>query len=420
MVSAEEGAMLQDRTFVIAGAGLAGAKAAETLRAEGFRGRIALIGTEPEIPYERPPLSKGLLLGTAQREQAYVHDAQWYAAQNVDLRTATTVNAIDADKRRVRLSDGDDLGYDKLLLATGASPRGLGVPGAGLGNVFSLRTLADSDRIAAAVQAGTRLVVVGSGWIGLEVAAAARLRGATVTVVTPAALPLRRVLGDRLAKVFLGLHREHGVEFRFGTRVRELRGGPDVAQVVLTDGATINADVVLVAVGVEPNTGLADQARLPVDDGVLVDRHLRTADPDICAAGDVANVDHPLLRSRIRVEHWDTALHSGPVAARAMLGQDAVWDRLPYFFTDQYDLGMEYAGWVPPGAAAQVVIRGDEQGREFIAFWTVDGRVAAGMNVNVWDVTEQIQALVRAGLDGHAPDPARLADPDVALPELLP
>ncbi|RSM68462.1 FAD-dependent oxidoreductase [Actinoplanes sp. ATCC 53533] len=409
-----------DRTFVIAGAGLAGAKAAETLRGEGFTGRITLVGTEPEIPYERPPLSKGLLLGSTERADAYVHDAAWYAANDVDLRTATTVNAIDAEKRRVRLSDGDDLGYDKLLLATGASPRTLGVPGAGLENVISLRTLADSDRIAAAVHGGTRLVVVGSGWIGLEVAAAARLRGATVTVVTPAALPLRGVLGDRLAKVFAALHREHGVDFRFGARIHELRGGPEVAQVVLADDTTINADVVLVAVGVTPNTALADQARLPVDNGVLVDRQLRTADPDIYAAGDVATVDHPLLRARLRVEHWDTALHAGPVAARAMLGQDAQWDRLPYFFTDQYDLGMEYAGWVPPGAEAEVVIRGDEQGREFIAFWTVDGRVAAGMNVNVWDVTEQIQELVRAGLAGSTVDPARLADPEVALPSLLP
>jgi 3-phenylpropionate/trans-cinnamate dioxygenase ferredoxin reductase subunit len=285
--------------------------------------------------------------------------------------------------------------------------------------VFSLRTLADLDRIAAAVNGATHLVVVGSGWIGLEVAAAARMRGATVTVVTPAELPLRSVLGDRLAKVFLGLHRQHGVDFRFGARVHELRGGPDVAQVVLTDGTTINADVVLVAIGVTPNTGLADQARLPVDNGVLVDRQLRTADPDIFAAGDVANVDHPLLRARLRVEHWDTALHSGPVAARAMLGQVAEWDRLPYFFTDQYDLGMEYAGWVPPGTEAQVVIRGDEQGREFIAFRTVEGRVAAGMNVNVWDVTEQIQELVRAGLSGRTVDPVRLADPDVALTEVF-
>ena len=408
-----------DRTFVIAGAGLAGAKAAETLRAEGFTGRIALIGSEPEIPYERPPLSKGLLLGTAGRDEAYVHERDWYAGNDVDLRTGTTVSAIDADKHRVRLSDGDDLRYDKLLLATGASPRTLGVPGAGLGNVFSLRTLADSDRIAAAVNGATHLVVVGSGWLGLEVAAAARQRGATVTVVTPAALPLRAVLGDRLARMFLALHRDHGVDFRFGARVQALRGGPDVAQVVLADDTTINADAVLVAIGVTPNTGLADQARLPVEDGILVDRQLRTADPDIFAAGDVAAVDHPLLGARIRVEHWDTARHSGPVAARAMLGHDAVWDRLPYFFTDQYDLGAEYAGWVPPGADPQVVVRGDEPGREFIAFRAVGGRVVAGMNVNVWDVTGPIQELVRAGLRGRTVDPVRLADPDVALTEVF-
>ena len=409
-----------ERTFVIVGAGLAGAKAAETLRAEGFTGRIALIGSEPELPYERPPLSKGLLLGTAGHADALVHDADWYAQHDVELRTATTVTAIDVDKHRVRLSPGDDLGYDRLLLATGASPRTLDVPGAGLANVCCLRTLAESDRIGAAVQAGSRLVIVGSGWIGLEVAAAARHRGATVTVVTPAAMPLHAVLGDRLAPIFTALHQEHGVEFRFGTRVRELRGGPDVAQVVLDDHTTVNADLVLVAIGVTPNTALAERAGLPVDDGVLVDRQLRTAEKDVFAAGDVANVDHPLLRTRLRVEHWDTALRSGPVAARAMLDREAVWDRLPYFFTDQYDLGMEYAGWVPPGAHAEVVIRGDEQAREFIAFSTVGGRVAAGMNVNVWDVTDQIQALVLAGLDGHTVDPARLADPEVALTELLP
>ncbi|AGZ43812.1 NAD(P)/FAD-dependent oxidoreductase [Actinoplanes friuliensis] len=415
--------MTGDRTFVIAGAGLAGAKAAETLRAEGFTGRIALIGTETEIPYERPPLSKGLLLGTAQRSEAFVHDEAWYASNNVELRTGTTVGAIDAEKQRVRLSDGDDLAYDKLLLATGASPRPLGVPGAGLGKVFSLRTLADSDRISETVRSDTRLVVVGSGWIGLEVAAAARARGATVTVVSPAALPLQKVLGDRLARVFLGLHQEHGVAFRFGTQVsevREARGDTDVSQVVLSDGSVIDTDAVLVAIGVTPNTGLADQARLRVDNGVLVDGQLRTSDPDIFAAGDLANIDHPLLGARVRVEHWANALHTGPVAAKAMLGQDATWDRLPYFFTDQYDLGMEYAGWVPPGSTTEVVVRGDEEGREFIAFWTVGGRVAAGMNVNVWDVTDQIQDLVKAGLRGATVDPARLADPDVPLTDLLP
>jgi 3-phenylpropionate/trans-cinnamate dioxygenase ferredoxin reductase subunit len=407
--------MTDHRTFVIVGAGLACAKAAETLREQGFAGRVVLLGTEPERPYERPPLSKGLLLGTAERDSVHVHDAGWYPSNDVELRTNTRVTAIDRAGRRVRLADGEEIGYDKLLLATGATPRRLPIPGADLDGVLQLRTLADSDRIANAVSAGTRLIVIGAGWIGLEVAAAARTRGATVTVVETAELPLQRVLGDELATVFADLHREHGVTFRFGARTRELRGTGHVSQVVLDDGTVLDADVVLIAVGVTPNTGLAEQAGLRIDNGILVDRGLRTDDPHIFAAGDVANVDHPLLGARVRVEHWANALHSGPAAALAMLGQEVSYDRLPYFFTDQYDLGMEYAGWVAPGATTELVIRGDLDRREFVAFWTVDGRVAAGMNVNVWDVTDAIQDLVRAGLAGTVADPDRLRDSTVAL-----
>jgi 3-phenylpropionate/trans-cinnamate dioxygenase ferredoxin reductase component len=403
---------MDDRTFVIVGAGLAGAKAVETLRDEGFAGRAVLIGAETERPYERPPLSKGLLLGTAERDSPYVHDAGWYAAHDVDLRTGTRATGIDRAAHTVTLADGEPVRYDRLLLATGASPRAL--PGADMDSLLTLRTLADSDRIGAILRPGARLVIVGAGWIGLEVAAAARERGTSVTVVETAALPLQRVLGDRLAGTFADLHREHGVDFRFGAKVQELTDH----RVALADGTTVDADAVLVAVGVRPNTELAERAGLAVDDGVLVDQHLRTDDPDIFAVGDVANVDHPLLGTRIRVEHWANALDGGPVAARAMLGHDARWDRLPYFFTDQYDLGMEYTGWVPPGATAELVIRGDLGAREFIAFWTLDGRVVAGMNVNVWDVTEGIQALIHAGLRGATVDPGALADPDTPLENL--
>jgi 3-phenylpropionate/trans-cinnamate dioxygenase ferredoxin reductase subunit len=402
--------MTTQRTFVIVGAGLAGAKAAETLRTEGFDGRVVLIGAESERPYERPPLSKGLLLGTADRDSPYVHEAGWYAAHDVELRTGTTVTGIDRAAHTVETADGGPIGYDRLLLATGASPREL--PGAA--GLPSLRTLADSDRIAATVHAGTRLVVVGAGWIGLEVAAAARERGAAVTVVETAALPLLGVLGDRLARVFADLHREHGVDFRFGAQVAEISD----TMVRLADGTALAADSVLVAVGVRPNTALAEQSGLAVGNGVLVDRRLRTSDPDIFAAGDIAAVDHPLLGARIRVEHWATALGTGPVAARAMLDRDVQWDALPYFFTDQYDLGMEYAGWVPPGTRADVVIRGDLAKREFIAFWLVDGRVAAGMNVNVWDVTDTVQDLVRAGLAGARVDPGRLTDLGIPLADV--
>jgi 3-phenylpropionate/trans-cinnamate dioxygenase ferredoxin reductase subunit len=405
--------MSTDRTFVIVGAGLAGAKAAETLRGEGFEGEVVLLGSETERPYERPPLSKGLLLGTAGRDEPFVHEATWYAEHHVDLRTGVTVTEIDPAAHTVRTGAGETIGYHKLLLATGASPRTIPVPG--VDRALTLRTFADSDRIAQRVHEGTRLVVVGAGWIGLEVAAAARERGARVTVVESAPLPLQRVLGDRMAEVFAEIHREHGVEFRFGAQVEEIT--PD--RVRLAGGEELAADEVLLAVGVAPNVGLAVDAGLAVDNGVLVDAGLRTSDADICAAGDIAAVEHPLLRARVRVEHWANALNGGPVAARSMLGRDARQDFLPYFFTDQYDLGMEYAGWVPADAKAEVVVRGDLGGREFIAFWVADGRVLAGMNVNVWDVTDPIQDLIRAGLRGRTVDPARLADPGVPLTGLL-
>ncbi|HEY0535518.1 MAG TPA: FAD-dependent oxidoreductase, partial [Actinoplanes sp.] len=253
-------------------------------------------------------------------------------------------------------------------------------------------------------------------WIGLEVAAAARERGAQVTVVESASLPLQRVLGDQMASVFAKIHREHGVDFRFDARIEEITAD----RVRLAGGEELDADEVILAVGVAPNAGLATDAGLAVDNGVLVDSHLRTSDPDIFAAGDIAAVDHPLLHTRVRVEHWANALNGGPVAARSMLGQDAEQDFLPYFFTDQYDLGMEYAGWVAPDAKPEVVVRGDLDAREFVAFWTQDGKVLAGMNVNVWDVSDQIQDLIRAGLKGVTVDPARLADPDVPLTGLLP
>jgi len=404
--------------FVIVGGGLAAAKAAETLRDEGFAGRVVIISDDPERPYERPPLSKGLLLGSAERDSTFVHEADWYTKNDVDLRTGIRAEAIDKDAHEVVLAGGERVGYSRLLLATGARPRRLPVPGADLDGVHYLRTLADSDRLGSLLTESTRLVIIGAGWIGLEIAAAARARGAAVTVVEMAHLPLQRVLGDTIAEVFAGLHREHGVTFHFDAGVAELRGsGGRVGEVVLADGTVLPADAVLVAVGAQPNTELAEAANLPVDNGVLVDASLVSGEPDIFAAGDVANAEHPLLNTRVRVEHWANALNMGPVAAKAMMGRDASYDLLPYFYTDQYDLGMEYSGLAP--AESEVVVRGDLAAREFIAFWVDGGRVLAGMNVNIWDVTDDIQALVRAGYAGRAADPQRLADPAVPLGEVL-
>lgn len=409
--------MAANTAFVIVGASLAGAKAAQTLREEGFDGPIVLLGEENERPYERPPLSKGYLLGKDERDTVYVRPPQWYAEHDVDLRLGTAATAIDPAAHEVTLADGSRIGYEKLLLTTGSSPRRLTVPGADLDSVHYLRRLADSDRIKEAFASASRIVVIGAGWIGLETAAAARAAGVEVTVLEMAELPLLRVLGREVAQVFADLHTDHGVDLRFGVQVAEITGaGGRASGVLLADGSRITADVVIVGVGITPNAQLADAAGLEVDNGIRVDAHLRTSHPDIYAAGDVANAFHPLLGKHIRVEHWANAVNQPQVAAKAMLGQDVAYDRVPYFFTDQYDLGMEYTGYVEPGGYDQVVFRGRRETREFIAFWLSGGRVLAGMNVNVWDVTDPIRALVTSG---QRIDPARLADADVPLSDLL-
>ena len=398
-------------SYVIAGASLAGAKAAETLRDEGFDGDIVLIGSELERPYERPPLSKGYLLGNDQRDSFYVHAVGWYVEHAVDLREGVTVTAIDRGTGTVATSDGAQVPYDKLLLATGASPRRLNFPGSDREEVLYLRTIADSDRLRSAFQPGTRVVVAGAGWIGLETAAAARTAECAVTVLEPQPGALHDQLGPELGAVFADLHRAHGVEFRFGERAVEFRPG----MVITSAGAEVPADILVVGIGAAPNDDLATRAGLETGNGVLVDEALRTSDPDIFAVGDVANSFHPLLGRRVRVEHWANALNGGPAAARSMLGQSVSYDPVPYFYSDQYDLGMECAGLPSPGSYDQVLYRGDRDAMEFIAFWLSGGAVIAGMNVNVWDVNDDIQALIRSS---RPVDPARLTNPDIPLTDL--
>jgi len=401
--------------MVIVGAGLAGAKAAETLRAEGFDGPVTLIGDEPDRPYERPPLSKDYLQGKAERESIFVHQESWYAENAVDLQLGTPVTAIDRDAHEVHLADGSQFGYGKLLLATGSSPRRLQVPGANQHGVHYLRRVGDSEQIRAAFGSARNIVVIGAGWIGLETAAAARNAGVNVTIVEMAELPLLRVLGAEVAQVFADLHRDNGVDLRFGAGVDDITGaGGHADGVRLTDGTHLPADAVIVGVGIMPNADLAEAAGLDIGDGIKTDAALRTSDRDIFAAGDVADAYHPLLRCSIRVEHWANALNQPQTAAKAMLDQDVAYDLLPYFYSDQYDLGMEYSGYVAPGGYDQVVFRGDKDRREFIAFWLHQGRVLAGMNVNVWDVTDDIQALIRRATPV---DVTRLADTDIPLTE---
>ncbi|HUJ08147.1 MAG TPA: FAD-dependent oxidoreductase [Streptosporangiaceae bacterium] len=402
---------------VIVGASLGGARAAETLRGEGFDGPVVLIGDEDELPYERPPLSKDYLMGKSDREKLYVHPAEWYVEKDIDLRLGTTVAGVDPAASEVLLADGDRIGYSRLLLATGSSPRRLPVPGADLDGVLYLRRMEDSDRLRAAIGEAGRVAVIGAGWIGLETAAAARTAGAEVTVLEMAELPLLRVLGREVAQVFADLHAAHDVDLRFGVSVAEVTGaGGSVSGVRLADGTHVPADLVIVGIGITPNTELAASAGLRVDDGVVADQRLGTSDPAIYAAGDVASAFHPHYGKHLRVEHWANARHQPVAAAKAMLGQDVSYDRIPYFYTDQYDLGMEYAGYVEPGGYDSVVFRGDKERREFIAFWlAADGRVLAGMNVNIWDVNDAITALITSG---NAVGKQALADPSVPLDSL--
>ena len=406
---------MSKQTFMIAGAGLAGAKAAQELRERGFDGRVVLIGSEPERPYERPPLSKDYLRGESERDKAYVHPEGFYDQQEIELITGRAVTAIDPGASSVLLEDNRELRYDRLLLTTGAEPRRLAVPGGELDGIHYLRTLADCDTLRARLDAGGRVAVVGAGWIGSEFAASARQRGLEVTLIDPLALPNERIFGPEIGAFYRDVHAGHGVEMLLGRGVEAFEGDGVVAAVRLSDGARVECDFAVVGVGVTPRSGLAGAAGLRVDNGVAVDDRFVTSLPNIYAAGDVANAWHPFYERRIRVEHWANALNQGPAAARSMLGEEVSYERIPYFFSDQYDVGMEYSGYAE--AWDEVVFRGDpSSGEGFVAFWLRDERVLAGMNVNVWDVNEHVQELIRAR---RPVDPRALADQGTPLDSVL-
>ena len=400
--------------IVVVGAGLAAAKAVEALRETGYDGALVVFGEEHHLPYERPPLSKDYLMGSSPLDKVFVHDAAWYAAHDVDLRLGTPVTGLDTARRRVTAATGEQP-YDKLLLATGSSPRHLAVADRSGAPVAYLRTIEDSNRIKTELTPGARVVVIGGGWIGLEVAAAARSAEAEVVLVETAELPLLRVLGPEVAEAFASLHRAYGVDLRLSATVAAVDEWEGRGVVHLGDGSEVRADLVVVGVGVTPNTALAEQAGLLTGDGILVDEHLRSSDPHVFAAGDVASVEHPTLGRRIRVEHWDNAIGQGTVAGRNLAGEPVAYDRLPYFYTDQYDLGMEYVGYVAPGEYDRVVIRGNtEVTRTFTAFWLREDRVLAGMHANDWDAIEPIRKLV-----GRRVEAERLADAAVPLTALV-
>lgn len=405
---------LQD--IAIIGGGLAGAQAAEQLREGGYDGRITLVSDERELPYLRPPLSKDYLSGKADRDHVFVHPEPWYRDHDVDLILGNAAKRLDIDEQRVHLADGEHLDYDALLLATGSSPRPLTIPGVGLSGVCTLRRLDDSDYLRTQLVRDRRVVIIGAGWIGLEVASAARAAGSVVTMLEAADLPMARVLGPALGRYFADLHRAHGVDLRLGVRIEQLTGHHGhVTGVRLVDGTQIDADLVVVGVGITPNVDLAADAGLEVDNGIVVDEHLRSSVSDVYAAGDVANAFHPLLRHHLRVEHWANARYQPAVAAQSMLGKNAVYDRLPFFYSDQYDIGLEYVGHAGPDDVDTVRVRGDLDAHQFVAFWISDRRVLAGMHVNTWGATEAIEALIRSRRDV---DLDRLVDLDVSLEEV--
>ncbi|GAA3558703.1 FAD/NAD(P)-binding oxidoreductase [Kribbella ginsengisoli] len=414
--------MTDSERIVIIGASLAGARVADTLRKEGWTGQIVLIGDEPELPYERPPLSKTVLLGKEQPEVSQLHDQAWYDERNIELRLGVAATAIDTAAHKVTLADGTEAGYDKLLIATGSRVRKLDVPGGELIGVHYLRTVAESKALAEAYAAKPRVVVVGAGWIGLETAATARERGCEVTVVEPQPTALASVLGQQVGDLFAELHRSHGVELRFDTGVEGFEGDDKVTGVRLSSGEVLPADLVVVGVGIQPNTELAEAAGIKVASreeglGILTGPDLQTSVPGVYAAGDVVRWDHPFLGRSIRVEHWQNAMDSGKAAAKAMLGQDVSQDALPYFFSDQYDVSMEYTGDVPRDTSYQVVLRGDPASGAYLAFWLADdNHVLAGLQMNSgWDVIDPIKALIRSK---KPVDPARLADTSVELADI--
>lgn len=409
--------MAKKKNFIIVGGGLAGASAAEELRAKGFDGSIRIYAAEPHSPYIRPPLSKGYLAGNEGLDAVFAHPDEWYAENDIDVVTGTKVFGVDSAAHEVTVSGGKAVGYDKLLLATGSTPRLLTIDGAELGGVHYLRTIDDSSALKQELSGGGRtLVLIGSGWIGMEVGATARELGNDVTILERDPIPLAGAIGDELGQLFADLHREKGVVLRTSVTVESIAGSHGtVSGVVLDDGEVVPADIVLIGVGVVPNVALADDAGIMTENGIVVDQSMQSSNPDIFAAGDVANAFHPLANMRLRSEHWANAIGQGKAAARGMLGLGESYEDIPYFYTDQFDVGMEYSGYGPLTKGATVVYRGNRDSREFIAFWLRDGFVVAGMNVNVWDVNEHVQRLIRSGT---VVEEARLVDESIPLEDV--
>jgi len=400
-------------TYVIVGASLAGGRAAETLRAEGFAGHILLVGAEPDRPYERPPLSKQYLRREWSRDKVFLHPAEYYDQQHIELRLGQRVQRVATSEKRVALATGTPIAYDKLLIATGASPRRLHVPGGNLEGVEYLRTLRDADTLGATLKHTPRVLIVGASFIGSEVAASARMLGCQVTMLEAAAVPLLHALGERMGAVYAGFHRDHGVDLRLGEGIAAFRGAGRLEEAVTTSGAHIPCDLAIVGIGVAPVVDFLEGSGLAVNNGITTDELCRTGLPDIFAAGDVANWWHPMLRERLRVEHFDHADNQGKAAARSMLGRGEPYAPTLYFWSDQYDLSLEYAGHATRWD--QIVLRGNPDQRSFCAFYLQEGHIKACLSVNRSADLAKAQGLIAGG---RAVEARQLADEGTDLAQL--
>jgi 3-phenylpropionate/trans-cinnamate dioxygenase ferredoxin reductase subunit len=402
-------------TIAIVGASLAGSSAAATLREEGFDGRVLLIGAEPQLPYDRPPLSKNYLRGMTPFEKTLLRPADFYRERDLELRLGTTVVKVDPEKRTLALQDGDRLDFDQLLIATGGRNRRFPIPGLDLPGVFDLRTVADADRIRDAMARGGRAVVVGLGFIGAEVAAAMRQSGLEVVAVEPFKTPLYRALGEEIGRVVEGLHRDHGVEMILDDAVTAFEGTGKVERVVTRNGRRIECSLAVFGLGIEPVTELVAGTAIRVDNGIVVDDQCRTNVPGIFAAGDVANHYHPVCARQMRVEHWQNGVKQGAAAARSMLGRGQSYDEVHWFWSDQFDANIQYAGF--HATWDRMVVRGSLAERKFLAFYLAKGRLESVVAINQGrDVRRAVQ-IIKARV---TVDPARLEDPTVDLRTLAP
>jgi 3-phenylpropionate/trans-cinnamate dioxygenase ferredoxin reductase subunit len=400
--------------YVILGASLAGGTAAETLRSEGFDGKVILVGAEPERPYERPPLSKEYLRRESPREDVFLNTPAYYEKQGIELRLGQRARALHATEKLIELDSGYKIGYEKLLITTGTSPRQLRVPGADLEGIFYLRTLPDSDALGEALKKGPHVLVVGAGFIGSEVAASARSTGCAVTMLEVAAVPLVRALGEQVGAIYADFHRERGVNVRTGEMVTEFRGSDRLEAAVTSSGEVIPCDVAVIGVGVAPAVDFLQGSGIEIDNGVLTDEMCRTNIPDIFAAGDVASWWHPTWRERLRLEHYDNALNQGVAAAKSMLGIGEPYAPIPYFWSDQYDLNLQYRGYA--SRWDEIAVRGNPAEHSFSAFYLLGGRLRACLSVNRFPdqlaATQLISAASRV-------DARQLSDEGVELEQLL-